>query len=1107
MLDAFLVKARPGKGAFGGEAGVDELGDVTPDATGFNDIGSVTRGQYSAIERMFELGVTRGTSDNQFSPGGLVTRAQMAAFITRMLAHTVARPAGLTMQASVLSVAGTADSLGDVDLVVSLRDSIHMAMPDESVDVFSSSNAGDAFGSDGRCSVDEVLRLGDGTGVCEIEVSDGQTDSDGDVEITGQFGASVTVWAWVGDVGDRFDADDTVSASLEITVTKPATKLRITDDMAANAMAAKFGASVKFTVQVVDEDGEAVALKDVSFNASVRESTLSGAQGASANHGSYAQSYKTDEDGKVEFTFRQTDPRSGSDNTGDTAWLDLDIGSGTLTSGSTKRIFELDDKTTLKMAGVEAGNDTAAAAVVWRDSTATPSFLKLSQDVSYSEASKADNGVLHVVRATLTDQFGDPVSRQKIHFTSDDPLGVGEQAEDALLAHVRTFALGVGTQVWRAYGFQILHDLRGEARYTRTTNRRGVAALTYYRKSDTSVIEMVRARLVRGEDDAKFVTGDPSDLTSEDRLAVYWVNELADGGSAWGRILVQDAENNRIVIGAADGGVKMVAYDPNDHFTGLSGPVALADFEKDLKGDAAHVTVSGYDDSARGVSSFTLAPEWEQVDLSKIPVPTALGLAATNLNGGNVHYAVDGDTIVVGSYRENNYAGAVYVYDGPDDATPTRLTAPTPQPSTFTGDYSTGDWFNKPWYLNLPTSGGWFGWAVDIRGDTLVVGEPGRLSSRMLNFPGGSPIDGAATDGTVYVYTRGGGGDWVLDATFTASLSTLGGTPHNQHGFEFGSAVAVSKNEEVIAVGAPRYIADVKLGGVYLYERPTSVPAGTGAWNDDDGANSTRLEPTAADINANHNRWSRAFARYRELAVSEDGSTVVVAGSELRAVVDGVTYEWAGAAYVFTEPDGGWTNAVVTPDAKLTSPTPYHSERLGRTVAVSANGDTVLVSANFRPNMMRRGKVLVFARPASTSDAGKWDDDPSPSAVLRPPDHPDAPSTCTSSAGPVLGCNIGELFGQWVDITDDGDRILASRSYRTEGYLRGAMHLFTKPAGGWSTVTDSNQPASVEYLGAEPRAALGWRNHFDQSTGNIWTADNDPDAGNALRMFRIDPAS
>ena len=1088
MLDAFLVAAEKGAGLGLGALGADTdaLADVAPDDEVFDDIANVTRGEYSAIRRMFELGVARGTADDRFSPGGLVTRAQMAVFITRMLAHTVARPRGITLQAAKSS-ATEGDS---VDLVVSVRDSDLLPMPDALVDVFSSTSADDAFGEDGRCSADDVSAVG-GSGVCEISLGDQTTDPSGDLELsTESLDASTTLWAWTGDNGDRYDADDMVGASIAIAVSKAGTKLRVTDDMPEGATAAEFGERVAFTLQVVDEDGNPVAKKDESVTVAAAETVTTAGDNGTSNTSSSTRAYKTDASGKIELSFRQTDPRSGSDSTGDSARLNLYI---TLGSGSS---LTLEDKTNLEKAGT-AGTGADDASAVWRDSTPVPTTLMLSQTVSYVEASKAGNGASHAVTATLTDQFGNPVARQKIHFTSDDPLGVGEQSEDAVLAGVRASHVG-SRQPWRAYGFRILHELNGESRYTKTTNRRGAATLTYTRDSDASVIETVRARLVRGADDATRTSNDEADLFSE-RLAVYWVNELSDGGSASGRILARDDENSRIVIGAADSRVLMVGYDSNDHFNSLSGPALLADFKDDLEGDAAHITVDTYDNTPAKVSSFTLAAEWAEPDLSKIPVPTALGLDVTALNNGLVHYAVDGNTIVVGSYRENNYAGAVYVYDGVDDASPAKLTAPTPQPSTFTGSYTGGNWRNRPWNLRLPTSGGWFGFVVDIRGDTLVVGEPGRHSTRQINAGATDPRTGNATDGAVYVYTRSGG-DWVLDATLTAGGSTQGGSPHNQHAFEFGRAVAVSEDEKVIGVGAPGYITSSKrIGGVLLYERPASAAAGK--WDDDNGVGSARLEPAGSDINANQNRWSREFAWDRELALSEDGSTVVVGGNLMKAVVDGTRYDWAGAAYIFTETDSGWTAAVHEPDAKLTSPTPFFAEKLGRSVAVSADGGTVVVSANFRPNMLRRGKALIFERPDS-ADNGKWDDLPTPTAVLRAPAHPDAPAACTAAGGPVLGCSVGEVFGQWVDIADDGSRILASRSYRAEGDLRGSTLVFSKPAGGWSAVTDDEPAESAEYLGPDPRATMGWRNTFDQTNGSIWSADND-ETGSGLRILRL----
>ena len=107
-------------------------------------------------------------------------------------------------------------------------------------------------------------RLPRGAVCVRIAFGDEVTDPSGDwVTEVDPGDDSVTIWAWTGDLGDRYDADDMTAPSVRVMVTKPGVKLRVTDDMPANATALKFGDTVTFTVQVVDEDGNAVALKDV----------------------------------------------------------------------------------------------------------------------------------------------------------------------------------------------------------------------------------------------------------------------------------------------------------------------------------------------------------------------------------------------------------------------------------------------------------------------------------------------------------------------------------------------------------------------------------------------------------------------------------------------------------------------------------------------------------------------------------------------------------------------------------------------------------------------------------------------------------------------------
>ena len=117
--------------------------------------------------------------------------------------------------------------------------------------------------------------------------------------------------------------------------------MRVSDDMAANAKYARFGDRVTFTLQLVDEDGEAVSGKDRSVTISVEETVTP--SGGSADYSSETRTYKTDAAGRIRLSYRLTDPRSGSRNTGDSATLDLDV--------SPPSGLDLEDKTTLGNAG------------------------------------------------------------------------------------------------------------------------------------------------------------------------------------------------------------------------------------------------------------------------------------------------------------------------------------------------------------------------------------------------------------------------------------------------------------------------------------------------------------------------------------------------------------------------------------------------------------------------------------------------------------------------------------------------------------------------------------------------------------------------------------
>ena len=152
----------------------------------------------SAASALYELGVASGTGMGYFSPGDSVNRGEMAAFVTRALAHTTARPEGLTIQSD-----------GPGEVIISVRDANFHPMANAAVDVFSASadKVGEAFKEDGTCDTPRVSDVGGNAKECEIDALDAVTGLSGDYDpstITVNVKAGgTTVWAWTGDLGDK----------------------------------------------------------------------------------------------------------------------------------------------------------------------------------------------------------------------------------------------------------------------------------------------------------------------------------------------------------------------------------------------------------------------------------------------------------------------------------------------------------------------------------------------------------------------------------------------------------------------------------------------------------------------------------------------------------------------------------------------------------------------------------------------------------------------------------------------------------------------------------------------------------------------------------------
>ncbi len=428
LLARFLSIARTGPGG-------TDIDAVEPDDDHFVDLSHVAFKTHTAIRKLYELGVTTGTSANTFSPSAQVSRAQMAVFIARMLGHTNARPAGLTVQAAEAVV--FEDS--DVTVSVSYRDSDRRPFANERVDIFMAMEPEKAFDEDGSCT-NHVMPVMGGRS-CVVDSSDRITTSFGNVSVDLEVGdvGALRVWAWTGSNGEVYDADTGKAAVVDVRTLRTATALEVSDDMRPTARKLRFGDTVTFTFRLVDDDGDPVRKPGVKFTIDVQEWRNS------RTFEPTTISKETGSDGSAEVIFHHSDP--SDDEPGDVARLDLDIRS----SGD----LEVSDRTTTGM--VTDDGNSKDAFLEWADEPEQPTSIRLSVPEEYRLASSLGTGVANTVRAGLTDQYGSGVAGEAITFTSIDSSVVPRGVD-------------------------------------RTTNVGGVATLRYLRDSDSGATERITGR-------------------------------------------------------------------------------------------------------------------------------------------------------------------------------------------------------------------------------------------------------------------------------------------------------------------------------------------------------------------------------------------------------------------------------------------------------------------------------------------------------------------------------------------------------------------------------------------------------------------------------------
>ncbi len=311
----------------------------------------------------------------------------------------------------------------------------------------------------------------------------------------------------------------------------------------------------------------------------------------------------------------------------------------------------------------------------------------------------------------------------------------------------------------------------------------------------------------------------------------------------------------------------------------------------------------------------------------------------------------------------------------------------------------------KPAAIGSTQEGDWFGNAVAVLGDTVVIGAP--LEDSSTTGVNSTPNENADTAGAAYVFVRSAGG-WTQQAYLKPATNLAGdyfgysvaisgdtlvvgslssafvfvrnGTNWTQQarlratsvgttqaGDLFGWSVSISG--ETVIVGAP--YEDSSTRGVNSAPNESASEAGAAYIFVRTGTNWTQqayLKPAAVG--------TTQVSDYFGISVAVSGDMVIVGAPFESSTTTGVnstpnegTFA-SGAAYVFTRSGTNWTQqAYLKPAAVGTT---QAGDQFGRSVA--ASGDTVVVGAlyessstsgvNSTPNesASEAGAVYVFAR-------------------------------------------------------------------------------------------------------------------------------------------------
>ncbi len=396
--------------------------------------------------------------------------------------------------------------------------------------------------------------------------------------------------------------------------------------------------------------------------------------------------------------------------------------------------------------------------------------------------------------------------------------------------------------------------------------------------------------------------------------------------------------------------------------------------------------------------------------------------AASDLFGWSVAISADGTTALIGAQRVSSGAGAAYVFhvaggEGSWSSTSSPTATLTNSAGAandqmgfsvaISGDGTTalvGAWgansnAGAAYVFHVVGEGSWSSTSTPTATLTNSGGAAGDQlgAAAAISADGTTALLGAGTAAAAYVFHVAGEGSWSNSSNPTATLS---------NSLAAGASVALSADGATALVGLEG--ANGNTGAVDMYS------ASTATWT----SGST---PTATATNSG---GAAGDEFGNSVAISADGTTAVVGATGVNS--------GTGAVYVFHVSSQGSWSSTSTPAATLTNAGGTTGDGFGSSVAISADGTTVVVGA--RSVNSGAGAAYVF----HVSGQASWSSTSTPAATL------------TNGA-------TGGFFGWSVSISADGTTAVVGARGVDES--TGAAYVFhVAGAGSWS---NSSTPAAT----------------------------------------------